>query len=202
MSLSVQLSTLLAMIGVGGWLGAAVDTYRRLFNRKEHKGWYVFVNDLLFWLSQALFTFYILYVVNNGELRVYIFLALLCGYAAYQSLLKTLYLPLLERLIELVKGMYRLVVTILYRGIYIPVTAIIGFMVSILLFFLRSAWTIIRQLGRILAKMLYIFSQPFLLLGKFLWNQCPDSFKININKFFHGTVLFFKRVWRKWFLKN
>lgn len=67
--------------------------------RQERKRWLVFIHDILFWVVQALFVFYVLLLVNEAELRIYVFLALLCGFAAYQSLLKALYMRLLNFLI-------------------------------------------------------------------------------------------------------
>ncbi|WAA12348.1 spore cortex biosynthesis protein YabQ [Fervidibacillus halotolerans] len=202
MSLTVQLSTLLAMIGVGVWLGMAVDTYHRLFNRKRHKGWYVFIQDFLFWLFQALFTFYILFLVNNGELRFYIFLAILCGFAVYQSLLKHLYLSALEQSIGFVHWFYKMLRTIFYRGVCKPIITIIGFFITICLFILRGIWTIARQISKLILSILYIFSKPFLLLGKFIWNLFPKSIKMYVYKRFHSIQIFTKNLWRKLVMKR
>ncbi len=91
MSLTTQFYTMIAMIAVGGYLGAALDTYSRLLNRRKRKFWFIFINDILFRVVQGLIIFYCLYSVNFGEIRFYIFVALFCGFAFYQSLLKNLY---------------------------------------------------------------------------------------------------------------
>ena len=108
MTLSTQFITMLSMIGMGAFFGAALDTYNRFLQRRKRKSWLVFINDILFWLFQGLFIFFILFHVNQGELRFYIFLALLCGFAAYQSILKQLYLKCLEKLISIVIAVFRL----------------------------------------------------------------------------------------------
>ncbi len=90
MTLSTQFLTMLSMIGMGSLFGAMLDTYQRFLKRPKRKSLIVFINDLFFWIIQALLIFYTLFQVNNGELRFYIFLALLCGFAAYQSLFKRL----------------------------------------------------------------------------------------------------------------
>src|SRR6516165_4054961 len=99
MTLSTQFLTMLSMVGMGSAFGAMFDTYQRFLNRPQRKYWIVFVNDVLFWILQAILIFYTLFLVNNGELRFYIFVALLCGFAAYQSLFKRIYLRFLEILI-------------------------------------------------------------------------------------------------------
>ena len=83
-----------------GCLDWSVFRYISTFlKRQERKRWLVFIHDILFWIVQALFVFYVLLLVNEAELRIYVFLALLCGFAAYQSLLKALYMKLLNFLI-------------------------------------------------------------------------------------------------------
>jgi len=107
MSLTIQFYTMVAMIAMGSFIGASMDTYHRFFKRDQRKIWLAIINDVLFWILEALLLFYILFLVNKGEIRFYIFLALLCGYACYQSLLKGIYLHLLERLIIVVKKTYQ-----------------------------------------------------------------------------------------------
>ena len=99
MTLSTQFMTMLAMIGMGIFFGAALDTYNRFLKRRKRKSWLVFINDVLFWILQSLFIFFVLFRVNQGELRFYIFIALLCGFAGYQSVFKGIYLKWLEMLI-------------------------------------------------------------------------------------------------------
>ena len=83
-----------------GCLDWSVFRYISTFlKRQERKRWLVFIHDILFWIVQALSVFYVLLLVNEAELRIYVFLALLCGFAAYQSLLKALYMKLLNFLI-------------------------------------------------------------------------------------------------------
>ena len=55
MSLTIQLYTMLSMIGMGAWIGASLDTYQRFLKRQERKRWFVFIHDILFWIVQALF---------------------------------------------------------------------------------------------------------------------------------------------------
>ncbi|HHY22293.1 MAG TPA: spore cortex biosynthesis protein YabQ, partial [Bacilli bacterium] len=125
MSLTIQVQTMLAMIGMGLYVGAALDTYGRFVKRRNTFHLVTAFNDILFWLVQGLFIFYILFSVNNGELRVYIFLALLCGYAAYQSLFRSIYLRLLEWFISFIVGFYRFMRKVFITIFIIPVKTIL-----------------------------------------------------------------------------
>src|SRR5919205_1257688 len=98
MTLSTQFLTMLSMIGMGSLFGAMFDTYQRFLNRPKQK---------------RLIIFYTLFLVNNGELRFYIFIALICGFAAYQSLFKGIYLRLLEFLIQTIISLVKFIIKVL-----------------------------------------------------------------------------------------
>ncbi|HEU5138524.1 MAG TPA: spore cortex biosynthesis protein YabQ [Bacillales bacterium] len=102
MNLSVQFMTMAAMTVMGLWIGISVDTYGRFFYRGGRRRWNAvqIAGDLLFWLMQGLLVFLVLLNINEGDVRIYIFLALLCGYAAYKGLFQSLYRRLLEGIIQ------------------------------------------------------------------------------------------------------
>ena len=57
-----------------GCLDWSVFRYISTFlKRQERKRWLVFIHDILFWIVQALFVFYVLLLVNEAELRIYVF---------------------------------------------------------------------------------------------------------------------------------
>src|SRR3954469_917948 len=135
MTLSTQFLTMLVMIGMGAFFGAALDTYNRFLQRSKRKNWFTFINDVLFWVFQGLLIFYVLFHVNQGEWRFYIFIALICGFAAYQSLIKQLYLITLEKLIILVISLYNFFVRLFLLLIYKPLKALVTLITSIIVMF-------------------------------------------------------------------
>ena len=149
-----------AMIGMGTFFGAAFDTYNRFLKRAKRKNWIVFCNDLLFWLLQALIIFYVLYLVNRGELRFYIFLALLCGFAAYQSLFKQAYLLILEFFIKTVIAIFRFLVRLYRTLIYRPIYLLVMMCISILLMLGRGLLAFSRFLYRVLLFLLKNYLSP------------------------------------------
>ena len=165
MSLTIQFQTMLAMIGMGLYVGAALDTYGRFVKRRNVFHLLTAVNDILFWLVQGLFVFYVLFIVNNGELRVYIFLALLCGYAAYQSLFRKIYIRLLEWFISFIVSCFRLIRNIFLTIFVRPVKTILKLLftlcmmivtslVTVVLFILKLLWRPIRFLLVKVSKLL------------------------------------------------
>ena len=133
MTLTIQFYTLLAMIGMGSCFGAALDTYNRFLKRSVRKRWIVFLHDFLFWIIQGLLIFYVLFLVNEGEFRLYLFLALLCGFSAYQALFKGVYQRFLEFLILLVIKVVRFLTKSVQMLIFLPIKWVIVTAISIII---------------------------------------------------------------------
>lgn len=194
MSLSTQFYTMIAMISMGGWLGAALDTYGRFLKRPKRAHWVVFINDILFWLMQGLIIFYILLMVNQGELRFYVFVALLCGYAAYQSLVRSSYLKLLELMIKIALSFFRFLARTCHLLVIRPfqlliqaVLLLFGFLLKIVGFILQFLLNLIKAIGKII---LSILALP----GKLIWRITPKGAKNIVRKFTEKAEGFFLKV--------
>ncbi|MEI4832521.1 spore cortex biosynthesis protein YabQ [Bacillus sp. FJAT-53711] len=186
MSLTVQLYTMLSMIGMGASLGAALDTYHRFLKRSERKRWLVFIYDILFWIVQALFVFYVLLLVNEAELRMYVFLALLCGFAAYQSLLKSLYMKVLNFLIHIFVQTFYFCVRVFQLFLVKPVTILIHLIIALALFLFRflvgfgmGLWRFIIAILRLIWKFIFI---PVRFVFFVIWKLLPNRVKIFIKR--------------------
>ncbi|MGP9076533.1 spore cortex biosynthesis protein YabQ [Geobacillus thermodenitrificans subsp. calidus] len=185
MSITTQLLTMLTMIGMGGWLGMALDTYNRFLKRDERAHWLVFVNDVLFWAVQALLVFYVLLLVNDGELRFYLFLALLCGYAAYQSLLRSLYVRVLEWIIWLAVRIGQAFAQ-LFRHMVIRPLVLLGQMtLALLLFACRLVMWTIQFLLLVVWKTVLFLLAPLRWIGIAVWRRVPPHRRAWVENFFH-----------------
>jgi len=158
MSLKVQFYSMIAMVGMGAYLGMALDTYHRFLNRKSKK-LLVYVTDLLFWIFQGLFIFYVLYSVNEGELRFYILLAILCGFAAYQSLLQKPYKRILEFVIRFILRTTMVIVRIVQAIIIRPIRWLIKVFFALILFIFHVFVRLIRVLYNVLFAILQFFAR-------------------------------------------
>lgn len=190
MSLSTQFYTMLAMIGMGSFFGASLDTYQRFIQRGKRKKYIVFINDLLFWVVQGVLIFYVLYQVNYGEIRFYLLLALLCGFSAYQAILKNVYLKILEKLIHFIKQMFTVSMNLGRLFIYRPIQALILFLISVVVFIGRVLLFLVKRVGIMLLWIIQILVYPFTWIGKKLFLLLPHSWRQKIHHFFQ-TV-------RKW----
>jgi len=188
MTLSTQFLTMLSMIGMGSLFGVMFDTYQRFLDRPNRKSWIIFINDLLFWVSQALIIFYILFLVNNGELRFYIFVALLCGFAAYQSLFKGIYLKLLEVTIRSVIALYQFFKKAFHLLIYKPVVGIIQLLISIVILLGRGTFSLVKFILKVLLFILKVLWVPIVKIMIIVWKLLPKSIKKYVEKLYNKTA--------------
>lgn len=207
MTLSTQFMTMLVMIGMGIFFGAALDTYNRFLQRSKRKGWLTFINDVLFWVFQGLLIFFVLFHVNQGEWRFYIFLALLCGFATYQSLFKQLYVKILEKLISFAISSYKFIVKLFLLVIYRPIQTLVMLLISMIIsictgiyklfkWILWMIWLLIRQILKLILLPLLI-----------LWKLCPKPLKKPVEKLYNkmagnlqsikNSIIKFISRWRK-----
>ncbi|MEW5552988.1 spore cortex biosynthesis protein YabQ [Peribacillus frigoritolerans] len=185
MTLTIQFYTLLAMIGMGSGFGAALDTYSRFLNRSERKRWIVFIHDLLFWIIQGLLIFYVLFLVNEGEFRLYLFLALLCGFSAYQALFKGFYQRFLEFLIILVIKLARFIANSVHMLIFLPIKWVIVSILAIIIGIGKFVLALLKWAGKILLFILNIFWRPLKWILTYIWNLLPVFVTKNVGKFYN-----------------
>ncbi|HLO10639.1 MAG TPA: spore cortex biosynthesis protein YabQ [Pseudoneobacillus sp.] len=200
MTLSTQFLTMISMVGMGVLFGTSLDTYQRFLNRPKRKRWFVFINDLLFWLSQGLSIFYTLFLVNKGEIRFYIFLALLCGFAAYQSLFKRLYLSLLELLIRICISTYRFGEKTFLLLIWKPILWIIGVIISLFFALCKGSLALIRLIYRVLIWILKLLIKPIFWIMLIFWKLVPKKVKNFVEKIYNKNAGIFSSV-KNYFLR-
>lgn len=185
MSLPTQFITMLAMIGMGIVFGATLDTYNRFLNRAKRKRWIVFINDILFWTVQGLAIFYVLFLVNRGELRFYIFIALLCGFASYQSLFKGIYIRLLEIIISMVISIYRFLLKMFHYVLYKPIRGIIIFIISFIVMVGKGLFSLFKTLLKTVIWVLKIILLPAKWIGFLIWRLLPKGLKKSVEKLYN-----------------
>lgn len=193
MTLTVQFYTMLVMVGMGGWIGVTLDTHGRFLKRPTRARWVVFINDLLFWIVQGLILFYLLLLVNEGELRIYIFLAVLCGYAAYQSLLKGSYLKFLELIILTSLAIYRFVMKVGNLLLVRPIIGLIQFIFVIILGILNFLLRFVKWASQVLYSFVKIIVAPFFWILRILWNFVPHTIKNFFTKNIYKVAGFLRK---------
>ncbi|MBI0581113.1 spore cortex biosynthesis protein YabQ [Neobacillus cucumis] len=194
MTLSTQFLTMLSMIGMGALFGVMFDTYQRFLDRPRRNRFIVFVNDILFWIIQALLIFYILFQVNNGEIRFYIFIALLCGFAGYQGLFKGPYLRLLELLITAVISIYRFLKHSFLMVVYKPIVGLIKLVIFMVIFLGRGLYTLVKFILKVVWLILKVIVIPVQKILLLIWRLLPKGLKKSVDKLYNRTAGKFKKM--------
>jgi spore cortex biosynthesis protein YabQ len=194
MTLSTQFLTMISMVGMGVLFGASLDTYQRFLNRPKRKRWFVFINDILFWVAQGLSIFYTLFLVNQGEIRFYIFLALLCGFAAYQSLCKRLYMSLLEVLIQICISTYRFGEKTFLYLIWKPILWIIGLLISLILALYKGLLALIRLIYKVIKWVFGVVFKIIMWILLIFWKLVPKRVKKTVEKLYNRMAGIFRRI--------
>src|SRR5690625_7680140 len=115
MTLDTQFLTMIFMVLGGLYLGIAKDTFRRFSPYWKNKRFINYAMEICFWLTQTYLLFYVLFRINGGELRFYVFLACLLGYDMYKALASALYKKKMESIIRVFTAIYRFFAIIIQR---------------------------------------------------------------------------------------
>ncbi|MRG88184.1 spore cortex biosynthesis protein YabQ [Salinibacillus xinjiangensis] len=176
MSLSLQFFTMMVMVASGIYLGMAIDTFHRFHNHKKRSDISKYANEILFWILQGLVIFYILYLTNQGQLRLYVWLALLFGIAFYQSVLRVMYLKVLEGMIQYSVATFRFLNRLFQRLVIAPLTKLFKLTTYLLTLF----WAVVIWILLIPWK---IFRRPLMYVWNKIKSAIPRGWKKNILSF-------------------
>lgn len=198
MTLSTQLATMLAMILGGIYMGLGTDTYKRIKHIWQANKSLRIGLEIIYWLVQTFILYATLYYVNNGEIRFYIFLSLLCGYSIYVVLLQKAYRFLLEKIIRFIKVCARFIYKVCYHVLYQPLKAIF-------LFLYRVAQKLLTFSLIVCKYTLIILFLPFRWVHFILQKILPIKIIDKYNKAlaFCSTIISkFIAVWKRVFTKG
>lgn len=95
---------MISMILSGIYLGASYFTFKRLERLWLSSIIWKYIFEFLFWLLQAVILYVILFLINEGVLRFYVFLAIICGYAMFKGLFEQAIVALTTWFFELFTG--------------------------------------------------------------------------------------------------
>lgn len=190
MTLSVQFITMFTMVTCGFYLGIVKDTYYRFTPYWKEKRLLTYVMEICFWLTQTVLLFYVLFRVNGGELRLYIFAACLLGFSIYQVFAGRVYLRMLEQIITIVASVYRFVEKLILILLIAPIKWILKVLFTCILF-------AIQVVGAILLFFLKILLFPIKGFSQLLYRLLPNRIKNFLYKLagFYSTM---KNITIKW----
>ncbi|KRU14870.1 spore cortex biosynthesis protein YabQ [Bacillus pumilus] len=185
MTLTVQFYTMLSMVAMGIWLGASLDTYKLFVNREKTAKWLLIIHDLLFWLVQGLLFFYVLLLTNEGEFRVYIFLAVALGFSMYQALMKQLYMNILKFIVMCVYQAALILKRLVKSIVFQPIRWLMTLIISAIMFLLHLLLRLVHFTFRLVWKVLSIVCYPLIwLLNVTIIHRIPEKWRTSMRLFF------------------
>jgi spore cortex biosynthesis protein YabQ len=178
-SIAVQLQTVLVMSVCGALMGMGYDTYHVFKGKSRFPPWLLFLLDVAFWLCSMAVVFVVLVRVNDGVVRLPIFLGMLLGAWVYFLIGSKKYIQFLLAVIKFCKWLYRTVLLLIDTLIVRPVLFVYRLVWTLLTFLFSGLMTILTFLW----KVVRFLSSPFA-----RWGQ-------NMGKRIHRKG---KGIWTNW----
>ncbi|WP_058305659.1 spore cortex biosynthesis protein YabQ [Gracilibacillus massiliensis] len=186
MTLSTQFITMISMVLSGVYLGASYHTFKRLERLWLSSITWKYLLEILFWLLQAVVLYVILFLINEGILRFYVFLAVICGYAMFKSLIEQVFSRILDVIFRILHDIYRF----LYRTIELLIVRPIIFIITVFIVCITKVFTFFIT---ILLAILKVISWPIRALFSVLFNMVPK----NAQKYLHPFYRIYSKIKNK-----
>lgn len=191
MTLHTQFIAMIAMVVGGIYLGFSTETFRRIEVKWQARTVARYAFEILYWVVQTCLLFYVLYRVNQGEIRFVFILTCLLGYSMYIVFCQQWYVKRLEIILHVIKTI-----------ISWTIRCIDALIIQPFIWLIRTIYHSMRFLFTLLIKALYLISYPLFFLIK---RYAPESFFKNISKMLATCstikgrlVLYVKKGLKKW----
>ena len=114
--INTQIHLFLIFIINGFIIGLLFDFFRILRKAIKTSDFITYIEDALFWLLTGLIILYSIFMYNNGEIRLFMFLAIIVGILLYMTLISKFILKISLSIINFIKKFF----SILFNLIKIP----------------------------------------------------------------------------------
>lgn len=104
----------------GIFIGLLFDLFRILRISFKTKDFVTYIEDIIFWIITGAIVLYSIFTFNNGEIRLFMFLAIVIGVILYMTLFSHYIITLSVHVIKLFKKIFGFI----YKIIKVPFTYI------------------------------------------------------------------------------
>lgn len=118
--INTQLYLFLIFIVNGFIISLLFDFFRILRKAIKTSDFVTYVEDALFWILTGFIILYSIFVYNNGEIRLFMFLAIIIGVVVYMMFISKSILKISLTIINVIKK----VLSVIFKFIKIPFNAI------------------------------------------------------------------------------
>ena len=99
----------------GFLIGILFDIFRILRKSFKTKDIVTYIEDILFWIITGIFLLYSVFRFNNGEIRLYMFIAILIGVLLYMLILSSYIIKINVKIITFVKNLFQKIFNIFFK---------------------------------------------------------------------------------------
>ncbi len=94
-------------------IGLLFDFFRILRKSFKTNDITTYIEDIVFWILSGIIVLYSIFIFNNGEIRIYMFLAILLGIIMYMLLLSSYIIKINVFIIDKIKKTIKLIINII-----------------------------------------------------------------------------------------
>lgn len=132
----------------GGIIGLLFDFFRILRKTIKTSDFITYLQDIIFWILSSIIIMYNIFTYNNGEIRLYLFLAILLGILFYLLLVSKIIIKINLTCIKFFENILRKVILILkipFSILFKPIKFIIVNTKHILSIFINKIEKILKK---------------------------------------------------------
>jgi spore cortex biosynthesis protein YabQ len=195
-TLNVQFLTLWMMFVSGLGLGVLFDLFRVLAGQLRIPKWTLPLTDLVYWIVATILVFRVLYLTNQGQVRLFVFIGLVIGILLYFTSFSPWIVKLILLIIKTIKALIRFIKKSIELLIIRPAIVLYRFFILFLGFLAALAIF----LYKIVLQLLYPFWKLLLWLLRPVLR--PLAKRLKVPSWLVETGLAFERLWkwiRRWF---
>lgn len=99
----------------GVLIGIIFDIFRILRKTIKTSDFVTYIEDFLFWIITSIILFYSIFTYNNGELRFFMFLAVILGFVLYLCTISSYLIKINVKIINVIKRIFFKLFEIIYK---------------------------------------------------------------------------------------
>lgn len=99
----------------GVLIGIIFDIFRILRKTIKTSDFVTYIEDFLFWIITSSILFYSIFTYNNGELRFFMFLAVILGFVLYLCTISSYLIKINVKIINVIKRIFLKLFEIIYK---------------------------------------------------------------------------------------
>lgn len=110
----MQFKYIAALLLVGWVMGTVFDIYNTVTGSSKWLRWLRPTLDIAFWAASAVGVYYVVFLTDDGRIRIYTYLLLLLGYVLYRAVLHHKVVASAFAIVRVLQRLFRMVYQVIY----------------------------------------------------------------------------------------